>query len=174
MKIDSIEKRENIIDYDNEMEFTLLRMTLSGTKPVARLGVLFNTTGSISLFTCENAEKIIPEGDYMVTYTRSSKFSGLANYKNKANGLVPLVMNVPGRNGIRIHIGNFADESTGCILIGAMSGSGCVYKSVRAYEMLMNHVVKFGLRPMHLRIYDVDSVNRYSTEEVKEFAEFLK
>lgn len=50
----------------------------------------------------------IPVGSYRIRVDWSNKF--------KRN--LPILLNVPGRDGIRIHQGNTAIDTTGCILVG--------------------------------------------------------
>ena len=50
----------------------------------------------------------IPEGCYPLYVTRSPKFGQW----------LPLVNHVPGFEGIRIHAGNTAEDTEGCILVG--------------------------------------------------------
>ena len=50
----------------------------------------------------------IPTGEYSVKMTLSPRF----------NRVLPLVENVKGFDGIRIHNGQNADHSLGCILVG--------------------------------------------------------
>jgi len=61
-------------------------------------------------FTLENAAKAIPAGLYKLSNGKSPKF------KRE----LPLVYNdkVPATRGIRIHVGNSAKDSNGCILVG--------------------------------------------------------
>ena len=59
--------------------------------------------------TLENADYIIPEGNYPVSVTFSPRFKRM----------LPLVLNVPGRSGIRFHRGTKAEHSRGCILVSA-------------------------------------------------------
>lgn len=59
--------------------------------------------------TLENAEYIIPEGTYPIAVTWSPKFKRM----------LPLVNNVPGRSGIRVHRGTKPEHSRGCILVSA-------------------------------------------------------
>lgn len=61
-------------------------------------------------FTLENAAKVIPAGLYKLSNGKSPKF------KRE----LPLVYNdkVPAARGIRIHVGNSAKDSNGCILVG--------------------------------------------------------
>jgi len=65
------------------------------------------------------AETAIPTGRYQVTLTYSPRF------KKK----LPLVMNVPGYDGIRIHSGNKAKDTEGCILCGRNTAVGTVTNS---------------------------------------------
>ena len=57
--------------------------------------------------TLENADFIIPEGTYELVLTMSPKFGVV----------LPLLENVPGRSGIRIHTGTKPEHSKGCILV---------------------------------------------------------
>ena len=59
--------------------------------------------------TLENADYIIPVGTYPVLVTFSPRFQ-----RN-----LPLIGNVPGRSGIRIHRGIKPEHSKGCILVSA-------------------------------------------------------
>ena len=57
--------------------------------------------------TLENADYIIPVGTYPVSVTFSPRFKRM----------LPLIGNVPGRSGIRIHGGTKPEHSTGCVLV---------------------------------------------------------
>jgi hypothetical protein len=58
--------------------------------------------------TLEPTEKMIPAGTYKVAMTPSKRFGRV----------LPEILNVPGRVAIRIHPGNSAKDSEGCILVG--------------------------------------------------------
>jgi hypothetical protein len=60
----------------------------------------------------------IPAGRYRVALTTSPKFSEQAFYKALAGGRVPEVYDVQGFQGIRIHVGNWAKDTDGCLLVG--------------------------------------------------------
>ena len=57
--------------------------------------------------TIENADFLIPAGTYPLKKTYSPRFKKL----------LPLIDEVPGRDGIRIHMGTQPEHSTGCILV---------------------------------------------------------
>ena len=59
--------------------------------------------------TIENADYIIPVGTYPVLVTFSPRFKRM----------LPLIGNVPGRSGIRIHRGTKPEHSKGCVLVNA-------------------------------------------------------
>lgn len=68
-------------------------------------------------------ETAIPYGTYEIRLTYSPKF------KRK----LPLIMNVPGFDGIRMHRGNFPKDTLGCILVGENREKGVVLNS-KFYE----------------------------------------
>lgn len=61
----------------------------------------------ICVNTLENADFIIPPGKYPIQRTFSPKFKKL----------LPLIEEVPDRDGIRIHQGAIPEHSTGCVLV---------------------------------------------------------
>lgn len=86
---------------------TLVRYTRTET---AVLGSLY-LNGAFICYTLENAAKAIPCGMYTVQNSISPKF------KRE----LPLVYNsttVKASRGIRIHRGNTAKDSQGCVLVG--------------------------------------------------------
>lgn len=72
---------------------------------------------------CETA---IPYGTYKVKITYSPKY--------KRN--MPLLLNVNGFEGIRIHSGNTAKDSCGCLIVGRNTKVGMVTESRATYNRL--------------------------------------
>lgn len=68
----------------------------------------------------------IPCGEYVVKITPSPRF--------KRD--LPLVLNVPGFEGIRIHTGNKAEDTEGCLLPGLRRGVDEVRESKLAFDSL--------------------------------------
>jgi len=88
----------------------MITVTLQRNSPTGKA-----VTGTISLPfeekaleypTLENADFLIPAGTYPLNRTWSPKFKKL----------LPIVENVPERDGIRIHMGTKPEHSEGCIL----------------------------------------------------------
>ncbi len=68
----------------------------------------------------------IPAGRYEVTIDMSSRFKRM----------MPHILNVTGFDGIRIHPGNKAEDTEGCILVGLTKDVDFIGKSKAAYEFL--------------------------------------
>lgn len=76
-------------------------------------------------------ETAIPYGEYEVKVTYSPKF------KRE----LPLLLNVPAFEGIRIHRGNSHKDSSGCILLGENKKKGMVINSTQ-YEIELTRLLK--------------------------------
>ena len=71
-------------------------------------------------------ETAIPAGRYEVRITLSQRFGRL----------LPILLDVPNFTGVRIHPGNTAADTEGCILPGRTKGPDAVYESRVAFAAL--------------------------------------
>ena len=79
----------------------------------------------------------IPTGTYRVNMnTVSPKYKERA-WSKPFGGIVPRLVDVPGFDGVLIHVGNTADDTLGCILVGENKEVGKVLNSTACYKKLM-------------------------------------
>jgi hypothetical protein len=79
----------------------------------------------ITVRTLENRDFLIPTGTYELKKTWSPRFKKM----------LPEVLNVPERSGIRIHRGSIPEHSQGCILTD-------IY-GMAAIDAKINHTAKY-------------------------------
>ena len=77
-------------------------------------------------------ETAIPFGTYRVIINKSNRFKCL----------MPLLLNVPNFEGIRIHSGNTDSDTSGCILVGNNTKKGMVTESKITFNKLMNVLLR--------------------------------
>ena len=78
----------------------------------------------------------IPVGRYRVTLAiKSPRFSQKRQYA-ACNGYLPRLVNVPAFDGVLIHIGNTANDTEGCILVGKNTQVGKVLESTQTFWKL--------------------------------------
>ncbi len=76
-------------------------------------------------------ETAIPDGRYRVIVNNSPRFGRD----------LPLLLDVPNFEGIRIHSGNTAKDTEGCILVGRKRVPGAVQESRAAFDPLFSQIV---------------------------------
>ena len=79
-------------------------------------------------------ETAIPYGKYEV----------ITNYSNRFKRVMPLLLNVPNFEGVRIHNGNTDADTEGCVLIGYTKSVDFIGNSRSAFNSFFNRL-KSGL-----------------------------
>lgn len=83
-------------------------------------------TTAINKFVKIYGETAIPYGKYEIVRT----------YSNRFKKVMPLLLNVPHYEGVRIHTGNTAAQSCGCLICGYNTVKGKVLESRKCYAMI--------------------------------------
>lgn len=87
-------------------------------------------------------ETAIPTGTYEITMnTVSPKFKD-RSWAKSWKGKLPRLLNVPGFDGILIHVLNRAQESLGCIGVGQNKVVGQIINSTSTFNKLMEILTK--------------------------------
>jgi len=90
--------------------------------------------GKFECYTLEDTERevkikgetAIPKGTYKVIINESNRFKRL----------LPLLIDVPNFEGVRIHPGNSNHDTDGCILVGMNRSLDYITKSRKAFDLL--------------------------------------
>ena len=105
------------------MKFTLVRdpvIRINGSESFTP-GQLY-ASGLRVGFTCEDEDRNLENGKEAKIYGRTAIPRGTypleVSYSHHFGKELPAVLDVPGYSGIRIHGGNRAEDSLGCILVG--------------------------------------------------------
>lgn len=81
-------------------------------------------------------ETAIPKGTYQITLdVVSPKFKD-RSWATFCEGKLPRLLDVPGFEGVLIHVGNKAADSLGCLLVGQKSSDGIVSNSTQTFKDL--------------------------------------
>jgi hypothetical protein len=112
------------------MNLRVQRNTFTDASTIGELSI----DGQFECFTLEDnvrpvkihGETAIPAGKYEVTITFSERFQRQ----------LPLLMNVKNFEGIRIHPGNTAANTEGCILVGTTKTADFIGNSRAAFNAL--------------------------------------
>ncbi len=117
------------------MKLDLRRLELTGQSTIGRLAV----DGVDFCWTLEDVvrtgpkvygQTAIPAGTYAMQLTLSPRFKRV----------LPLLVNVPGFEGVRIHPGNTAADTEGCILVGLGHADDRITDSRAAFDALFTRL----------------------------------
>lgn len=97
---------------------------------------LLSVDGTAECFTLEDVVR--PDGDKVFGQTAipAGSYNVIINYSPHFKRELPLLEHVQGFEGVRIHPGNTAADTEGCILVGISKGPDVVFESRKAFEDL--------------------------------------
>ena len=84
----------------------------------------------------------IPTGTYGITLNVISPKFKDRSWAKFCNGKLPRLLNVPGYDGVLIHVGNKPEDTLGCILVGYNKIKGQLINSTEAFKKLYSVLSK--------------------------------
>lgn len=116
------------------MRIELHRYDLTDRRTIGKLSI----NGQFACYTLEDAvrpikiprETAIGYGAYDVTVNVSRRFQKP----------MPLLLNVPNFEGVRIHSGNTEADTEGCILVGLTRGADSIGDSRKAFDLIFPQI----------------------------------
>jgi hypothetical protein len=116
------------------MELSLKRA--HGTKDYTHGNLYID--GQFFCHTLEDQERDIKIAG--VTAIPLGKYRCIINFSPRYKRMMILLINVPDFEGVRIHSGNTADNTEGCILVGRFVRAGFIGSSRDTYSLLHKKV----------------------------------
>ena len=99
--------------------------------------------GVFECFTLEDKDRKLEAGGEKVyggTAIPRGTYEVIINFSQRFKRDMPLLLNVPGYSGVRIHAGNTAEDTEGCVLVGSARGDQCVRNSRVAFGKLFDQL----------------------------------
>lgn len=115
------------------MEITLKRTALHPDFTLGKLSI-------DGVFFCYTVEDTVRSGAKVKGKTAIAygRYKVIVNMSNRFKKLMPLLIDVPNFERIRIHAGNTAEDSEGCIIVGMAQTQNGVGLSRVAFTKLMD------------------------------------
>lgn len=79
----------------------------------------------------------IPTGTYQITLDIVSPKFKDRSWAKPYKGKLPRLLSVPGYEGVLIHVGNKAEDTLGCVLVGENKVKGQVVNSTATFHKIM-------------------------------------
>ena len=130
------------------MELSIIRAKFTGNSTIGD----FLIDGVRYYYSLEDKDRQRQCDGSILPWTRALKIYGetaipygryevITNYSNRFKRVMPLLMNVPDFEGIRIHAGNTDEDTHGCPLIGFARGLDFIGESRKAFNDFMPRLV---------------------------------
>jgi hypothetical protein len=119
-------------------KLTIIRDTF---QPGCTLGRMY-ADGLFLCHTLEDTDRFLDKKGiaakiYASTAIGAGEYAGRVSMSNRFKRMMPEILDVPGFTGIRIHSGNTAADTEGCILVGNVRGKDKILDSRAAFQSLM-------------------------------------
>ena len=112
------------------MNLDLQRTTLSGKSTIGTLAV----NGRFECYTLEDTVR--PKKIPGITAIPAGEYEVIINFSERFRRMLPLLLNVPQFEGVRIHTGNTPADTEGCILVGQRQDTDRILCSKLEFEHL--------------------------------------
>lgn len=130
------------------MKLTLIRIANKATYTIGKLyiddkyecDVIEDTDRGLD--DSMTLEEIKRKKVYGETAIPTGTYNLIINYSQKYKKQMPLLLNVKGYEGIRIHSGNTAKDTLGCLIVGQNKEVGKVINSRVTYNKLFDKLSK--------------------------------
>lgn len=118
------------------MQINILRTTFTNASTIGKLSV----NGSFQCYTLE--DKVRPDGEKVFGQTAipAGEYKVIVNMSAHFGQEMPLLLNVLNFEGVRIHSGNKAADTEGCVLVGATVGDDFIGQSRAAFNELFPQI----------------------------------
>lgn len=112
------------------MDLRVKRLEFSDDSTIGELSV----DGQFECYTLE--DKVRPVKIMGKTAIRAGRYEVVINFSQRFQKPLPLLLNVPNFEGVRIHPGNVSANTEGCILVGDTKGVDFIGNSRLAFNRL--------------------------------------
>lgn len=112
------------------MKLKLVRETFTEDSTIGKLYIN-------DVFHCYTLEDKVREVKIQnITAIPKGIYEVIISYSNRFKQMMPLLLNVPNFQGVRIHWGNYSKDTDGCILVGDTKKVNFIGNSVNQYKKL--------------------------------------
>lgn len=120
------------------MKIEVIRDTFTDKTTIGKLYI----DGKYQCETLEDTLRAAGIKVYGQTAIPAGEYDVVINFSNKYQRPMIQILEVPDFQGIRIHAGNKAEDTEGCILVGTFRNIDWITGSVKAYKPLFDKVDK--------------------------------
>jgi hypothetical protein len=118
------------------MEIRIKRLHRTENSTIGELTI----DGVFECFTLEDKEREVKIKSE--TAIAKGTYKVIINQSNRFKRLLPLLLNVPNFEGVRIHSGNSNHDTEGCILVGLIRSQDFIGQSRKAFDKLFKKMQK--------------------------------